>query len=227
MASMQGNTTSSSETCWVIGGGQFGRHAVELLRQTAPSGKIVVVDKVPIRELPVEIEVVCADGVEWFAEHFTPDCDVKKIIPALPLHLAADWLKDKLSAEHRIVCSSEVPDEGLQHFPHPIRLSRSRVVMSHADFLCPPDCPEPESFCTYTQLPRPPELHHLLEEIDLGGFVPLILRSCQFAPGLGGFFPEDLWNLLERARLLPDTPLLIGTTCKCHGIVDSLCHTIL
>jgi len=209
----------------VLGGGQFGQRAVELLKKDAPSSNIVVIDRVPIRGLPAEIEIVCADGVEWLAEHFTPYAGVRKIIPALPLHVAADWVKKKLSDEHRIVRTTEITEERLAIFPHPIRLSPNRVVISHADFLCPPNCSEPDALCTYTQMCRPLALYRLLERINVGNFVPLILRSRQFASGVGGFFPEDLWGLLERARLLPNTPLLIGTACKCHGIIDGLIHT--
>ncbi len=225
MASGQGETISSRETFWVLGCGQFGRRAVKLLRKAAPGSNIVVVDRLPVLNLPDDIEIVCADGVEWLAEHFNPETYVNKIIPALPLHLAADWMTKKLSAEHRIVRSAEIPERQLHHFPHPIRLSPSRVVMSHADFLCPPNCPEPDDICTYTQRRRPLSLYRLLETVTVGDFVPLILRSRQFASGVGGFFPEDLWNLLERARLLPETPLLVGTACKCHGIIDGLFHT--
>lgn len=224
MASIEGDTTTSHETFWVLGGGQFGRRAVELFKKDAPSSTIVVVDRLPIRDLPIEIEIVCADGIEWLAEHFTQNAEVNKIIPALPLHVAADWIKKKLSDEQRIVRPSEIPDELLDLFPHPLRLTENRVVMSHADFICPPNCSEPDALCTYTRKPRPLALYSLVEESILGNYVPLILRSRQFASGVGGFLPEDLWSLLERARLLPDTPLLIGTACKCHGIVDGLCH---
>lgn len=226
MVSRQKKSSSSHETVWVIGCGQFGRRAVELLKESVPASNIVVVDSLPVNDLPEDIEIICADGVEWFAEHFTPDATVHKIIPALPLHLAAEWMKRKLLEEHRIFHSAEIPDKQLHHFPHPIRLSASCVVMSHADFICPPNCPEPEGLCTYTRQPRPPSLYSLLETTVFGNFTPLIVRSRQFAAGVGGFFPQDLWHLLERGRVLPGKPLLIGTACKCHGIVDGLCHTM-
>jgi hypothetical protein len=226
MASTQGGITSSDETFWVLGGGHVGRRAVELLRKNAPFCNIVVVDSSQIRDLPVSIECVCADGVEWFAEHFTPEARVDKIIPALPLHLAADWVRKKLADEHRYVSSLDIPDELLQHLPNPIRLNPSRIVTSHADFLCPLDCPEPDSICTYTRMQRPQLLYHLLEKIHFGSFRTFILRSRQFAMGVGGFYPKDLWRFLERVRSLPGTPLLIGTACKCHGIVDAICHTV-
>jgi hypothetical protein len=226
MALSQSKIVSSPETVWVLGYGQFGRRAVELLRKTAPGSNIVVVDRQPVRDLPEDIEIVCADGVEWFAEHFTPESVVSKIVPALPVHLAAEWMRKKLEAEHRTVHSVEISDKQLHHFPHPIRLDLSRVVMSHADFICPPNCSEPEKLCTYTKQPRPLALYSLLETMDFGNFTPLVVRSRQFALGVGGFFPEDLWDLFERGRGLPGAPLLIGTACKCHGIVDGLKYTM-
>mgnify|MGYP001006276781 CR=1 FL=1 len=93
MVSMQKKSSPSHETVWVIGCGQFGRRAVALLKESAPASTIVVVDSFPVSDLPEDVELVCADGVEWFVEHFTPGANVQKIIPALPLHLAAEWMK--------------------------------------------------------------------------------------------------------------------------------------
>jgi hypothetical protein len=214
------------KTAWVIGGGRFGRRAVEALRASDPNGNILVVDKEPLRNLPSDIEIICADGIDWFTEHFVPDACVDKIIPALPLHLAADWIKKKLANEHHAIRSEEILDEHLYHFPHPMRISASRIVMSHADFICPPNCSEPNDICTYTQKRRPISLHHILEIIQMRNFVPLIVQSRQFASGVGGYFPEDLWYLFEHTQRIPGTPLLIGTACKCHGIVDGFSHTM-
>lgn len=91
------------ETVWVLGGGRFGRRAVDLIRAANPISTIVVVDTLSVPGLPKEVEIVCADGIEWLAEHLTEDARVNKIIPALPLHVAADWMKKKLSGELRIV----------------------------------------------------------------------------------------------------------------------------
>lgn len=226
MAARQHKTGSSREYIWVIGGGQFGRRAGELLLNTASANKIIVVDHLPIEDLPGDIQFVCADGVEWLVEQFTPDAVVSKIVPALPVHLAAEWLKQKLLDEQLIVRGVEIPELVFNRFPHPIRLAPDQAVASHADFLCPPNCSEPDELCTFTQEPRPQSMYRLLERMDCGTYVPIIVRSRQFAPGVGGFFPDDLWNLLERARALPEIPLLIGTACKCHGIINTLCHTI-
>ncbi len=216
------NETSSNEMIWVLGGGHFGQRAVEMVRRTTPNATIVVVEKMPDRDLSGDIEVVGADGVEWLVEKLTPEVAVTKIIPALPLHLAAEWLKKKLLQEGIAVSTVDIPDEILSHLPYPIRQNPCQLVVSHADFLCPPHCVEPDKYCTYTRKRRPLSLYKLLETVEWGVFTPLIIRSRQFAHGVGGFYPEDLWNLLQEAMVLPDTPLLVGTACKCHGIVDGI-----
>lgn len=222
MTSLQVGELLSQQTFWVLGGGHFGRRAVEQLRNNDPGRTIIVIDNQPVHGLPNDIEVVCADGVAWFTENFTPAARVDAIIPALPIHLAADWLSRKLTSELRKVVPVQIPDAYLHNFPHPLRLGPSRLATSHADFICPDNCPEPETICTYTKKPRPLSLDRLLAELVIGDFVPLVLTSRQFMAGVGGFFPEDLWHLLESFKALSGTPVLVGTACKCHGIVDGL-----
>lgn len=224
MADKQERSASSDETVWVLGGGQFGQRAVNLLRKAAPAVNLVVIDLQPLGDLPADVECVRADGVAWLVEHFVRQTRVGKIIPAIPRHLAAEWLKKKLVAERADVRALDIPEQLLLRFPHPMRLSPDQIVMSHADFICPPNCAEPDELCSYTRRPRPTPLYHLLATMDCGSFTPLIIRSRQFAAGVGGFFPEDLWQLLARARSLPGMPLLVGSACKCHGIVDGFCH---
>ena len=219
-------TESSPKRVWILGGGKFGRHALDHFTQGTKNNFVVVVDNQEIGDLPDGVEHVCADGVEWLVEHLTPHADAAKILPVLPLHLAAEWVKRKLSEQHAVVDSVAIPDELLCSLPHPIRLRPDQVTLSHADFICPPNCSEPEELCLYTRKKRPKPLYKLLAAMNCGNFVPLVIQSRQFAPGLGGFFPDDLWHLLERTRLLPNTPLLIGTACKCHGIVDSIYHSL-
>ncbi len=224
MADIQERSASPDEIVWVLGGGQFGQRAVNLLRKTAPVTNLVVIDRQPLGDLPTGVECVRADGVAWLVEHFVPQTRVGKIIPAIPKHLAAEWLKRKLAEEGADVRTLDIPEDLLLRFPHPMRLSPSQIVMSHADSICPPNCAEPDELCSSTRRPRPTPLYQLLRTMDCDSFTPLIVRSRQFAAGVGGFFPEDLWQLLARARSLPGIPLLVGSACKCHGIVDGFCH---
>jgi len=218
----QGEASTPGQTL-IIGYGKFGRRAlVSLQAMLGPQAPFVVVDREAKAESSGRMRFVRADGVEWLSEHLGRDGRVERIIPALPLHLAAGWLAARLTGEGWTVRPQPLGDALLAHLPHAFRLGAASAVTSHADFLCPDNCPEPEQVCTHTGLARPTPLYRLLRTIHLDGLTPLVVVSRQFSPGVGGFFPEDLLNLLNSAKKLPAQRLLIATACKCHGIVDGL-----
>lgn len=197
--------------------------AADRLHKEIPGCSITLVDREPINACADNICSIRGDGTAWLLENFTPDAGVSKIIPAIPLHAAAYWLQGKLSATDYPVYFRKIPEPLINQFPNPFPLQDHSIAISYADFICPADCPEPEKVCTHTGLPRPTPLYRYLETINCGPFQKLILRSRQFAPGVGGFFPDDLWQLLERARTFSGQQLLMTTACKCHGIVSLLC----
>ncbi|MFW2366078.1 MAG: hypothetical protein ACN4GW_06655 [Desulforhopalus sp.] len=222
MLSPKGAMQTAGEKVWILGGGRFGQQAVEvMLKKTSPEA-ITLVDTRMIQELSGDITFIQEDAVDWLVDHLSRGSGVGKIIPALPVHLVVEWLKGKISSSGAVVQSVDINDELLENFPNPYRTSPSQIVVSNADFICPPTCVEPEKLCTYTKQPRPTPLYHLLQEQSGRGFIPLIVRSRQFGSGVGGYYPEDIWVLYERVLALRNTPLLIGTACKCHGIVDGL-----
>ncbi|MFN2353299.1 MAG: hypothetical protein ABR512_02080 [Desulfopila sp.] len=213
---------TTHQSIWVLGGGHFGRHAVATLQQSRPAADITLVEKEPQTDPPANVHCVEDDGVAWLARHFTKDATVSRIIPAVPLHLAAEWLKAVLTEQGIAFQTVQLPDSLLRRLPHPLRQNDFQAVISHADFLCPADCREPDTICTATRKPRPQPLFQLIQDLEHAPFVPLVIRSRQFAPGVGGFFPEDLWDFFQKALFMRHTPLLIGTACKCHGIVDGM-----
>jgi hypothetical protein len=215
----------TTKPIWILGGGKFGRQAAESLLRRGVDNHIVLIDTNERLVLPQGIEYICSDGVSWLTEQLTPDAEVGAIIPALPLHLAAEWLKKRLYLDGFTVAAVDLPDQLLQLLPHPLRQSSSQAVISHADFLCPVHCREPEDVCSFTGQPRPPALYSLLEQSSCAPLTPLICTSRQFFAGAGGFYPADLWQLRYRAISHLGIPLLIGTACKCHGIIDGLLIT--
>ena len=213
----------------ILGYGKFGRRAASCLQKMiGRKDPIIVVDqKIQSASSIQGISFVRAEAIEWFSDYFTPTSEIARIIPALPRHLAAGWLSAILSKEGWIVYPYILSDTLLEQLPHAIRVNRTSAVTSHADFLCPENCPEPRYICTHTRQPRPLPLYKLLRSLplDLKGVFPIVVESRQFAPGIGGFFPEDLWEMLDFVKQLPQLPsrhLLIATACKCHGIVDGL-----
>ncbi len=208
---------------WILGYGKFGRLAARVLRGLLGGEvPVVIVDLQPKGPVPDGAELIVADAVAWLAEHLVSASEVSCIVPALPLHLAARWLETALRREGFLVEPHPLDDDLLATLPHPFRLGPHSAVASHADFLCPDNCPEPESLCTHTGMPRPTPLYQLLADLPLVDCTPLVVTSRQFAPGVGGFFPEDLWQLFDIAKTLAPGNLLIATACKCHGVVDGL-----
>lgn len=216
------NISPECESIWIIGGGHFGRHAVAAFQRARPAAAITVVEKEPQTDPPENVRCVEDDGVAWLARHLTEAATVSRIIPALPLHLAAEWLKAVLTQQGIAFQTIRLPDSLLRRLPHPTRQNQFQAVISHADFLCPAHCREPDTICTVTRKPRPQPLFQLVQDLEHAPFIPLVIRSRQFAPGAGGFFPEDLRHFYQEALSRRKTPLLIGTACKCHGIVDGL-----
>lgn len=210
----------TNELIWIVGFGRFGRRAVDrLITEMQPPPSLTVIDRELPDDLQDGIEYIQADGVEWFTDHFLRTEKVSRIVPALPVHLAAQWVKRRLTAESRNVEKIPIPSELLRSLPNPYQLSPDVYAFSHADFICPPDCVEPEEFCTVTREPRPTPLYDLPGSLSLGNYVVVTIRSRQFAPGVGGFYPADLWALLDKVRKHEETSFLLCTACKCHGII--------
>ena len=132
------------EEIWIIGLGQFGCIAFQRLSETLKDGHFVLVD--PVEENILKCKGPAAtlrisDGVKFLERHLKKGRKPDWIIPALPLHLAAEWILLYLGPKRlrRIPLPSEI--ETL--VPNPIRGSEGNIYVSHADFKCPADCEEP------------------------------------------------------------------------------------
>ena len=213
------NDKKPLENIWILGGGRFGQQAAETILNHNSSAKLTIVDLHPSSHLPDNANIIKENAISWLYKNLTPTAAVDKIIPAIPLHLAAEWIKRKLSVGNISVEAVELDNSYLQGLPHPIRHGISQVSISYADFLCPPHCSEPE-LCTFTKKPRPTPLYELLLAHNFHPFTSCIIRSRQFGAGVGGFYPKDLWNIYEKVKSLSDTSLLLATACKCHGIIN-------
>ncbi len=212
---------SHSRFC-ILGYGQFGRRALKALNRLYPHAGIHIIDRQPVRDEVNSAEVIQADAVDWLVENSIAEITDMVIIPALPLHLAAEWLKQKLKQQQAEVKSVEIPEKILQCLPNPLCLKPGQVAISHADFICPPNCAEPSEICTFTGQLRPTPLYSLLEQANDDENRIVVIRSHQIAAGVGGFRAEVLHNLFYDLMTCPEATLYIGTTCKCHGIIDGL-----
>lgn len=160
-----------------------------------------------------------ADGVAYLANHLHPDDSPDWIIPALPLHLAAEWCLVRLRDQglRRIA----LPGELEPLLPNPFCGSDGNIYVSYANFTCPVNCSEPSDICTVTQKPRQKSMFALLENIKLPPFESIVIRSCQIGPGIGGYQPKQLFALLNQIEKIRGS-FLLNTACRCHGVITGL-----
>jgi len=212
---------AGSADIWIIGCGRFGRRAVEVFRQVKPQARLLAVDPDPaaLNELDSRsVETQVADGVDFLVRNLKPEHGPEWIVPCTPFHLAYRWLKTRLGPRAEPI---DVPKEFVSNLPHPLPADQGGYYLSYADFICPPDCPEPADICTYTGLPRRGTLFRDLVEKTWPDYTSLVVRSRQLAPGLGGYRPSDLFDLENRA-LTVKGKILTATACRCHGVVHGL-----
>ena len=210
------------EALWIIGLGRFGSIAFQRLSASGQSRHFVLVD--PVAENLLKFKgptttLEISDGVEYLHTHLSNSRKPDWIIPALPLHLAAEWVLVHLGAQRlkRISLPSEIETD----IPNPIRGSESNIYASHADFRCPDDCDEPRDICTITRKARKKDMFELLGNLNIEPFMALNIRSRQLGPGIGGYRPEKLLAMRDNV-LQARGPILLSTACRCHGVITGL-----
>ena len=52
------------------------------------------------------------------------------------------------------------------------------------------------------------------------GLKGIVIQSRQLAPGVGGYAPSELFEVLSLVRSA-ETPVLLSTACKCHGVINA------
>ncbi|MFC1885212.1 hypothetical protein ACFL2O_10625 [Thermodesulfobacteriota bacterium] len=207
---------------FIIGGGHFGQRAARLLsKELSPEVVFVVdVDEKCLSDLDdLRINKIKDDGIDFLIGNhpsLDPDCT---IVPAIPVHLAFEWLK-KFIQEGYCIEKMPIPEEITGLLPNMQCTDDGSVLTSYADFLCPDDCPEPE-FCTVSGERRQKPLYELMGDLKPQGFGVCVIRSRQIAPGLGGYKVSDLTETAKRTTEPGFEKWLLGTACKCHGILKA------
>ena len=210
------------EEIWIIGLGQFGYIAFQRLSETLKDRHFVLVD--PVAEKlgqcsgPTATREV-SDGIEFLEKHLGKGRNPEWIIPALPVHLAAEWFLLHLGPTR--LKRVPLPSKLHRLVPNPIRGSEGNLYVSHADFRCPADCDEPRDVCTIPREQRQQNLYDLLGNLDIEPFKSLNIRSQQLGPGIGGYRAEQLLELKATVEQATG-PILLSTACRCHGVITGL-----
>lgn len=209
---------------WIIGYGRVGGRALERLQRKFPAAEFVIVDP-RLEEAPEGMQNVRwrgQDGVTFLAAHRWQVTDVPSpwIVPALPRHLAFEWVAAQLKKTVEMVVTP-VPDELVAQLPNTVVGAVGQVTISIADFICRPDCREPRWECPITGALRPFDLYRRLADIRMEGYRSVVVRSYQLAPGVGGFRGRQLEETLQIIRTRPGS-ILLSTASKCHGVLHGL-----
>ena len=210
----------TEDTVFIIGAGHFGARAARIICRQSESPVVVVdPDEKSLSNLKdLRARKILGDGIQFLIRNFQYLKHVNTIVPALPVHLAYEWLT--LFPEEGIRMRKIAVPQIKPRVPHSWPASDGSTLVSYADFLCPDDCPEPSS-CTVTGERREQPLYALLSGLNLPPFNIHIIRSRQLAPGLGGYKVEDLKNAAEKVLENKNRMWILGTACKCHGILTA------
>jgi hypothetical protein len=185
---------------------------------------ILVIDKNKERLIQLKnsaIERIRCDGPTFLAKNFHLLNPSNRIVPAVPIHLAFEWLKNYFHRDWRIRQTEIRLDSNLS-LPHSWPGSEGSLLISYADFLCPEDCPEPAGYCQATGKKRDIPLYELLSRLTVDDHKIHVIRSHQIAPGLGGYEVDDLRKLGDRVRRGGEGKWLVATACKCHGTLTAM-----
>jgi len=158
------------------------------------------------------------DGIHFLVKHYHLLNSQNIIVPAIPVHLAFEWVKNYFDGKYQTEHLS-VPEQIKPLLPYTWAGSEGSLLVSYADFTCPEDCPEPE-YCLVSGERRERPLYDLLRHLDFLDFKVHVIRSRQLAPGLGGYKVEEITKTAE--KLTRSGKWLLGTACNCHGILTGL-----
>jgi hypothetical protein len=206
---------------WIIGSGRFGLRAARFLgKDKSRKMDVTLVDR-DRQSLEkagsLGCTTVAGDGVDFLFREMTRTRGPDWVVPAVPVHLAWEWCRLTLGTNRLVSCP--LPDGIDGCLPHPMRGTDNQIYVSHADFLCPPNCSEPDDKCTVTGQPRKPDMFRLIAELNFPDVVPFVIQSRQLGPGVGGYAPADLYALADRISRHTGQ-CLAATACRCHGVIS-------
>lgn len=203
----------------VVGFGKFGQPALPKIRRRWPKAGIWIIDRDPgnLTSGPEIAGVrVLQDGAAFLWEHRKRLDPGDWIIPAVPFHLAGDWLRRAL-VRYRPIRKIQPPRWLGAGLPFSL-VQQKDLYLSLADFKCPENCPAPKGTCFRTGEKRPRTLAAVLADRPIDRGTLRLLHSRQLAPGLGGFRFAELQQLEHWAQSVK-SPVYLATICTCHGVV--------
>ncbi len=212
----------------IIGGGKYGCHAIEYLRQkdrgfivTDIHANCLAVQRFRLTSLQ---EKVVSNG-EFFAHgdlsktlqliyQHKPDY----VFPTAPTHIAADMAEIKFKLEPW----REAKDSILARLPQSVVLyaRNGKIIVSYnQDHECLDHCSMPET-CPTSKTTKPCTMTRLMRYASPEAF---ILISHSMAPGMGALKGPELEEFFSWAK--NRDRFVVGTACDCHGVFSAFKKT--
>jgi hypothetical protein len=207
----------------IVGGGKYGCHAVEFLREKHKS--FVIVDPNPNCQAVKRFNLKAPDGVQTEGEYFVVG-DLPKVIelidalkpeyvfPTAPVHIAADMAKIKFT----LTPWSEAINCILPRLPASVVLLAGKgklIVSFNRDLECLEKCAMPET-CPTSKTKKPCTMTRLMQYASPEAY---ILVSHSMAPGMGALKGSELLEFFNWAKT--QEKFVVGTACDCHGVFSA------
>jgi hypothetical protein len=211
----------------IVGGGKYGCHAVEFLREK--HGSFVVVDPDPNCQAVKRFKLETSEGTPADEENFVQGelpkaielTDLLKpeyVFPTAPVHIAADMAKIKFSLIPWIEATNSI----LPKLPPTVVLfaGKGKLILSfNRDHDCLDYCSMPET-CPTSKTKKPCTMTKLMRFASPEAF---ILVSYSMAPGMGALKGSELLEFFSWAETKNE--FIVGTACDCHGVFSAFKKT--
>jgi len=231
---------------FIAGGGAFGSRALSDVRKTMRGARVLVADvdegclarelvdavvqKEEVSEERLktfESILVVGDGAEVLSKALRMGFKPKVVVPAIPKHFAADFLRRELELRGRRVSPEPLALEGaLRSFPRDLVLSASAESAMFTSSYMPPrskcnvPCSQP-NICPVTGRFKPKPMFELMKAALRSTGVALVLEVRRLGDFSGGFDFDELWSFIREVEAIKeDLVLAIATACRCHGVAN-------
>jgi len=243
-----GLTSKKTSLIFVAGGGTFGSKALSDVRKSMKGARVLMADvdeRCPARGLveavvreeelsvgaleAVGSMLVVGDAAKVLSKVLRMGFRPKVVVPAIPRHFAADFLRLELEGRGRRVSPAPFAlEEALRSFPKDLVLSASAESAVFTSSYMPPQskcvvpCAQP-NICPVTGRFKPKPMFELIKGALRSADAALVLESRRIGEFSGGFDFDELWSFVrevEARSASEDLVVAIATACKCHGVVN-------
>jgi hypothetical protein len=229
----------------IFGGGCYGSFYARQLLRAREKGldvtEIVVADH---NERPAAREALDSPILRFVKQEWDDFCDVyfgtlsadttdQIVPPPFTPHLALSWLLRKLSIDRPDLNWSLEPVSRFPGTPFQQQNQGGPVTLSHADWMCPVHCVEPE-ICPMTKRDRYWDMAvtvekwtHALDDAGQTVTQTHLFQCLHYTHGVGTYPAAKVIAARSAMASVPaafERPLrfLVGTVSRCHGAVNLL-----